>query len=315
MSLSFSVLMANYNNGKYIKDAINSILAQTYKNWELIIVDDASTDNSVEIVESIARSDHRVKLFINSKNRNCGYAKHRAAKMASGDILGYLDPDDTLEINALEEMKNCHESRPDIGLIYSSHYICDEDLNIKRLAYAAEKIPENENYLTHGKGVTHFATFKRKCYLKTTGINPYFKRAVDQDLYYKLEEVCTLYFLNKPLYKYRIHEGGISTLKNLSKSRYWFVKAKHDAYLRRKSLKHIKNISKKELNAWYSILYVSKASDSLKRKNILKMFCWIILSILKSPIDKYFILKLKTLFLNTRFHKLYKSAISKSFKE
>lgn len=300
----FSVLMANYNNAKYIKESIESVKKQTYNTWELIIVDDCSTDNSKEILEEI--EDSRIRIYFQSENKGCGYTKHHAAELAKGDILGFLDPDDALAPIALQTMVEQHINRPNTGLINSDHFICDQELNIERTSYGACKIPENENYLTFGKGITAFASFKTLGYKKTIGINTNFKRAVDQDLYYKLEEQCSSHYIDIPLYFYRIHNKGISTLFNLSKSRYWLVRAKEDAYQRRKN-NSTKNISKSELNAWWSILYASKSSDALRKFNICKFLYWVLKSIFKSPFDKYWTLKIKAVFVNTYFHSFLKS--------
>ena len=89
----FSVLIANYNNGKYLMDAIESVRQQTYTNWEIILVDDSSTDNSHELYKELEQ-DERIHIFLNNQNRGCGYTKHRCAELANGEICGFLDPDD-----------------------------------------------------------------------------------------------------------------------------------------------------------------------------------------------------------------------------
>ena len=72
----FSVLIANYNNGKYLMDAIDSIRRQTYTHWEIILVDDASTDNSKELYKELEK-DNRIHIYYNEENRGCGYTKPR----------------------------------------------------------------------------------------------------------------------------------------------------------------------------------------------------------------------------------------------
>ncbi len=72
----FSVLIANYNDGKYLQEAIESIFAQTYDNWEIIIVDDGSTDNSRDIYDKY-KEDRRFHIFFNERNMGCGYTKKK----------------------------------------------------------------------------------------------------------------------------------------------------------------------------------------------------------------------------------------------
>ena len=97
----FSVLIANYNNGKYLREAINSVYSQIYTNWEIILVDDASTDNSQEIYSELEKDD-RIHIYYNEKNMGCGYTKRRCAELANGELCGFLDPDDALLPHALE---------------------------------------------------------------------------------------------------------------------------------------------------------------------------------------------------------------------
>jgi glycosyltransferase involved in cell wall biosynthesis len=96
----FSILIANYNNGKYLEDALQSIFKQTYENWEIVIVDDASTDESQKVYE-IHKNNPKVKLYFNEQNMGCGYTKKRCIDLAIGEICGFLDPDDILDKEAL----------------------------------------------------------------------------------------------------------------------------------------------------------------------------------------------------------------------
>jgi glycosyltransferase involved in cell wall biosynthesis len=301
----FSVLSANYNRGGYIAEMIESVLAQSYQNLELVIVDDGSTDNSVEIIKKYTQRDSRVKLFQQPVNKGCGNAMHVCAAVASGELMGYVGSDDALHKEAVHSMVTAHNNNPSCSLIYTTHYICDENMQVQRKAYGAVAVPANESYLSYGKGVTSFATFTRIHYQKTSGVNPNYKRAVDQDLYYKLEEVGDLLFIDEPLYYYRVNASGISTKKNISKARYWFVRAKEDAYQRRLLKSGTKNIKRSELNAWWSIMYVTKSSAAFQQYKFCMGFYWLGLSFQKSTFDKYFFVKLQSFFLNTWLHKAY----------
>lgn len=220
----FSVLIANYNNGRFIVDAVESVIKQTYQNWEIIIVDDRSTDNSIEIISNLIKAESRIKLFKNDKNRGCGYTKRRCAEFATGEICGILDPDDALVENAIELSVKTHLANPNISLLFSNCYICDPSLNIRSIK-VIKKVPVNKTLLESisEKDVSgfHFASFKRSMYNQTTGIDPFCLRAVDQDLYYKLEEVGSLFHIDDILYKYRVHEGGLSLGNSTAKAISW----------------------------------------------------------------------------------------------
>ncbi len=292
--------MANFNNGKYIKYAIQSILDQTYKHIELVVVDDCSQDNSMDILEDYSLSYSKIRIICNPENKGCGYTKRRAANLARGSLMGFLDPDDVLMPSALEIMVKAHSDHENVSLIGSSHFVCNEDLIHEREAYGACHIPEHENYLTFGRGVTAFASFKKTYYQLTEGIDEHFKRAVDQDLYYKLEEVGEVLFIPQILYKYRVHPRGISSYGNIAKSRYWLIKAKEAAHNRRLRNKSIKNITISELRSWWSVLYATKAGVALGQRKYCVTIYWMFKSAIKNPIDKFFMLKLKSLFIHSK---------------
>jgi glycosyltransferase involved in cell wall biosynthesis len=110
-----SVLMTSYNREKYIAYAIESVLASTYPNFELIIVDDASKDQTVAIAESFATKDKRIKVFINSKNIGDYPNRNKAASYAKGKYLKYVDADDYIYPWCIEVMVNMMEMHPLAG--------------------------------------------------------------------------------------------------------------------------------------------------------------------------------------------------------
>ena len=234
MNGKVSILIANYNNGRYLMDAINSVRRQSYHNWEIIIVDDCSTDNSAEIYKHLD-NDGRIKVFTNERNMGCGYTKRRCVEQANGDICGFLDPDDILAENAIQMMVAEFEKHPDASLINSTCYITDEHMNVVSISSYGCPIPEGQSFLTYRKGISHFTTFKRMCYEQTEGIDPIMLRAVDHDLYYKLEEVGNVYYMDKPLYYYRQNTSNNISLGevNMLKAHAWDVYAMVNACRRR----------------------------------------------------------------------------------
>ncbi|MBK7872676.1 MAG: glycosyltransferase [Saprospiraceae bacterium] len=227
----FSILIANYNNGRYIEEAIESVERQTYTNWEIIIIDDASTDNSLKILEKF-QDNNKIKIHQNPRNLGCGGAKRAAVALANGDIAAFLDPDDIIAPEALEIMVGAHLKHPETSLVYSQIYSCDEQLNPQFLIKWVGPIPKGKSNL-HVDNISQLATFKMDAYRKTDGIGSELLRAVDKELYYKLEEVGSVIFIEQPLYYYRIHNGGISTFENQIKAKRWAFYVKKQAFLRR----------------------------------------------------------------------------------
>jgi glycosyltransferase involved in cell wall biosynthesis len=222
MTVFFSLLIANYNNGKFFRDCYHSILKQTYHNWEVVIVDDGSTDGSVEMITNITGDDKRFRLYQNDKNYGCGYTKRRCIEFASGEICGFIDPDDALLPNALQKMHAEYVNNGDAVLIHSNLIYCNESLEKQfTYPYAACVQKTGAVFLNLDHSVTAFTTFKRSAYLRTEGIDAYLQKAVDQDLYIKMYETGPFQFINEPLYLYRRHPGSISSESNMEKARFW----------------------------------------------------------------------------------------------
>ncbi|PKP29371.1 MAG: glycosyl transferase family 2 [Bacteroidetes bacterium HGW-Bacteroidetes-18] len=294
----FSILIANYNNGHFFKDCYQSIISQTYANWEVIIVDDCSTDDSVSVIKQIIGDDNRFKFFFNKENKGCGYTKNKCAKLATGEISGFLDPDDALKPDALELMVDLHKKNEDISIITSKYELVDLEMKFIENGSHGGSIPNNKSYLTYGIGaMTHFATFKRKKYLRTSGIDPKMKRAVDQDLYFKMEEQGQLMFLDKVLYQYRVHQHSISNNENLFKAQYWHFYAIKKAYRRRMRL-HLKidNFSKEYIKEYASNYYLERFKNVKHSKKFRAKYYFLLKAILANPFHRTE-LKIKSLIL------------------
>ena len=264
----FSILIANYNNGKFFSDCYKSIINQTYQNWEVIIVDDCSEDNSIEIIENITRGDHRFKVYKNDRNRGCGFTKNLCLVHAIGIYCGFLDPDDTLKTHAVETMMDIFSKNPNASIVSSRFDFVDFNLNFLRHSPLGGEIPNKESFLTSSNGeVSHFAAFSRQRIIESGGVDNRLKRAVDQDLYFKLEEKGTHIFVNEVLYNYRQHSGGISQNENFEKSLYWSIRAKKSAYRRRiKSNSDLKNLTRHELRLMECKYLKNKLYDSRKKR-------------------------------------------------
>ena len=118
--LFVSVLIANYNNGCFLQTAIDSVYSQDYSFWEIIIVDDKSTDESFSVYEKYSK-DERIRVFYNESNRGVGFTKRRCVDNARGDICCFLDPDDVLVGNdVLSIMAKEHNDHPEVSMVYSS---------------------------------------------------------------------------------------------------------------------------------------------------------------------------------------------------
>lgn len=236
--MKFSILIANYNNGKFFQDCYDSITAQTYGNWEAIIVDDCSTDNSVEIIKELIGDDTRFKLHFNEKNSGVGFTKGKLIELAEGEICGYVDPDDAILPEAISKAVEIF-TNPDVSLTYSRFIKCDENLNPVSENKSVKQILNGDPYFFNCPIViNHFVCFRRKTYFETGKMNPNLKIAEDQDLYLKLYEKGKAVFIDQANYLYRFHQGGISQNDNKKKSYAYWSEAIFNA-MKRRGLKEI----------------------------------------------------------------------------
>lgn len=265
-----SIIIANFNNGHYFRDCYNSLIEQTETNWEAIIIDDCSTDNSFKVIEKIISNDKRFKLFKN--DINFGYQKTLLIGLnhSNSSIFARLDPDDALQSNAIYKSISTHKQFPNVGLVYSNLVYCDEFLNPISVHKAKQIDSKDFKFLNLNGEISHFASFKKEYYNKTTGINPFIKRAEDQDIYLKMCEIAEVKHIDEELYLYRVHSSGASTNSNIEKAMFWHWVALIKAAERREGL---------EIESLFQTYYVSRTEynklenklKSLKNSRILKL--------------------------------------------
>ncbi len=123
-----SVITPSYNSSRFIVEAIESVLAQNYKNLEMIIVDDCSTDNSEEIIENFVNKDERIKFIKMEKNSGPAIARNRAIKEAQGRYIAFLDSDDLWMSNKLEKQIEFMKEY-NLAFTYSAYKLIDEENN------------------------------------------------------------------------------------------------------------------------------------------------------------------------------------------
>ncbi|NDC77189.1 MAG: glycosyltransferase, partial [Chitinophagia bacterium] len=223
--MRFSIIVANYNNSAFLPELVESILTQTYKDWELVIVDDCSTIDPLPYLEPYL-VDARVRLIRHPVNRGAAQAFRTAAEAATGVLIGMLGADDALMPESLARMAEAHARHPEASMVNSLSYLCDESLRIQRVFDFFHRLPDGTS-LIHGVCVGNFATFKREAYQKTEGYDPRFQKALDHDIFLKLEEVGSLVFINEPLYLYRSNPIGISQGSNSSRAAQFSLLARY----------------------------------------------------------------------------------------
>ncbi|HFC30536.1 MAG TPA: glycosyltransferase family 2 protein, partial [Oceanospirillales bacterium] len=202
-----SVLMTAYNREKYIAEAIESVMASTYQNWELIIVDDQSKDKTVEIAKSYEAKDKRIKVYINEENLGDYPNRNKAASYAKGKYLKYVDADDLIYPYGLEQLVFYMEQFPQ-----AAYGLCSLPQDNDRI-YPFELSP-GEAYYRHyftNKWIFHkaplSAIIKKDIFDKAGGFTG--KRMVgDFEMWQILSQKHKVVLMPGGIVWYREHEEG-----------------------------------------------------------------------------------------------------------
>lgn len=215
----FSVIIPLYNKAPYIEKALQSVLQQTFRNFEIIVVDDGSTDNGAEIVKKVFSTDyltaHQLQIplkgfqLISQPNQGVSTARNNGVKAAQENYLAFLDADDEWHPEYLAKMKQLIEQFPDAGLWASSYYIVKNGRN--RLATVGVEKDFSKgiiNYFqTYAKTLcmpvwTGAAIVSKKVFEEEHGFKPQLKLGEDFDLWVRIAMKHPVAFLNEPLAYY-----------------------------------------------------------------------------------------------------------------
>jgi glycosyltransferase involved in cell wall biosynthesis len=207
-----SVIMAVYNGEKYLKEAIESILTQTLRDFELIIVNDCSTDRTPEILKSY--DDARIRVLSHIKNKGVATSRNDAIKIARGEFLAIMDADDISYPHRLKAQVAFLESHPEIGLIGSALYDnIDDDGSILYTSILPEDNKEIQETLIRKWCFIHPSImFRRGIIDKVGGYRKEFEVAEDHDFILRVLDHNKAWNLKDKLIAYRINPKGLSVL-------------------------------------------------------------------------------------------------------
>lgn len=205
-----SIITPCYNSADYIAETIESIQAQTYSNWELLITDDCSTDNTVDIIQQYTKTDNRIKLFRLDKNSGGGVARNNSIKQANGRYIAFCDSDDKWHPSKLEKQISFMQEK-DCALSYTSYMTCAENGDIHGIVIAPKQTTYKSNLRDCKIGclTAMYDTNKvGKVYL------PLIRKRQDWGLWIKVLKKCDIAFgLKEPLAVYRNRQNSISSNK------------------------------------------------------------------------------------------------------
>lgn len=201
-----SVIMSVYNGEEYLREAMDSILNQTFTDFEFIIVNDGSTDNSLKIIETY--NDERIGIINNEKNIGLTKSLNKALKQAKGEYIARQDADDISLPNRFEKQMKYFEENPEVALLGTSAYIIDETGEIIQkcvvLAKPSIKSLLKKNRFSHGSVMV-----KKEIVDKVGGYNDLLRYSQDYELWLRIAKCYEVRNLTQMLYKLRSHNENI----------------------------------------------------------------------------------------------------------
>ncbi|MGC9351581.1 MAG: glycosyltransferase family 2 protein [Sulfurovum sp.] len=219
MNIDVTIITPSHNSEKFIAQTIESVLNQTYREWEMIIVDDQSTDNSVKLIDSYVQKDTRIKCIVLEENSGPAVARNRAIEEAKGRYIAFLDADDLWMPQKLEK-QIAFMQRENIALSYTGYYRFEASVEeIKDEITVPLKVDYHELLKQNIIGCLT-AVYDTKVLGKVT--MPLIRKRQDFGLWLKiLKEVPYAYALQEPLAYYRIHTDSISSNKIITSKYNW----------------------------------------------------------------------------------------------
>jgi teichuronic acid biosynthesis glycosyltransferase TuaG len=221
MSQLVSVIMPAYNAGRYIAESIRSVLEQTYANWELVVVDDGSTDDTAALVRDFAAADERIRYF-HQPNGRLGKARNTGLRFAAGELVAFLDSDDlwmpeklALQVEAL----NAH----DADVVYSDGFIFSDD-DVADDTTTFPILPGRQDgerlfdQLLLGNRIAVLSVMLRRTALERAGLfeeETSFHGAEDYDLWLRLAKGGAVFYgMTERLVRYRRHSAAMTSAES-----------------------------------------------------------------------------------------------------
>jgi len=206
----FSIIIPSFNQGQFIERTILSILDQSYTNYEVIIIDGGSTDNTIDILH---KYDSKIKYWVSEKDNGQSHAFNKGLGNASGDFIGWINSDDIYFPGAFQSVNDRLLLDPEIDILFGDYsYIDEHDKTIHR------KREICYNYLeAFWTGKCYHANlagfFRRNCFIQIGSMDVNLHYAMDYDLYLRLGLAnCKFDHIRRPLGAYRIHGNSKTTL-------------------------------------------------------------------------------------------------------
>lgn len=260
-----SIIVPAHNAENLISETIESVLQQTYQNWEMVITDDGSTDNTIKVIEGYAEKDQRIKLIRFEKNTGLA-AKVRNASMkkAKGEYFAFLDADDLFHPRKLEKQILYFQENPEVDALCTWYHIVGESERAKKFKKMLWRFSETKvtiDQILSQAMQTSTVIMKRKCFEETGGMDERESLVSGQDYEFFVRIVAryNAHRIPEDLMGYRVADIG----ESLSSSRFQNEKRRKRELSILEALKDKKILEEKHLKKREAIMYYNLAKDNL----------------------------------------------------
>ena len=224
--MKLCIIIPVYNVSEYLKQCLDSITTQSFNDFEVICIDDCSTDNSLDILKEYAKKDSRIKIIKNEKNIGVGLSRNKGLNLASGEYIHFIDPDDWLEPDVYSKLMSILEHNKNLDILFSSYNWYDnETKDIKKIEYPNTNILNR--VLNPWENPEAFDNWERMCWLKILRRDFLIQNNIKFKDYKSLSDVewsaetyinaKSLYYTNTVAINYRTNRPG-SLVKNAGRS-------------------------------------------------------------------------------------------------
>ena len=214
MSPEVSVNLCCYNSERYLRETLDSIVTQTYKDWELVIINDGSSDSTESIIQEYIDRGYPV-VYHHQKNRGLSFSRNEALKRSQGEYIAFIDHDDLWMPEKLEKQVSFFKSNPKIDFLYSNYYMMDQAKGKKSLAH--KKLQPSGfvfEYFIYRYPIGILTALVRKTALDKLEelFDVSLKLTEEYDVFMRILYAAQAYYIATPLAVYRMHSNMTSLL-------------------------------------------------------------------------------------------------------
>lgn len=224
-----TVSMPAYNTGKYIGEAIESVLRQEGVDFELIVVDDGSQDDTAEVIQSF--KDPRIRLIRNRKNMGISYCHNVVINESDSPFITHVDSDDLVLPGAFRKVVDTLKISPNVGQVHCYYFVINEDGKMrdsfdKRKKNLGKNIRPDMDYrrelLIRGGIMNHLRTYRREVFQVAGKFDEKLKRSEDYEMALRILDKYDIKLVPEFLYCLRIHKGNTTQSLRFKEIRFWF---------------------------------------------------------------------------------------------